>query len=100
MWYIKSTSFSNIYYAVQLYLSKQLTLPHLHLFIPFEILLRDRNLFAEYFLGLPAYIDLQDIAGDIEGVRFEGCLLDIRIEAAGTTDTDFIAAHDVRHEHL
>ena len=79
---------------------KQLPLLHLHLFIPFEILLRDTNLFTEHFLGFPAYIDLRDIAGDIECVRFERGLLDIGIEAAGTTHTDFIATHDVRHEHL
>ena len=79
---------------------KQLPLLHLHLFIPFKILLRDTNLFTEHFLGFPAYIDLRDIAGDIECVRFEGHLLDIWIEAAGTAHTDFIASHDVRHEHL
>ena len=79
---------------------KQLPLLHLHLFIPFKILLRDTNLFTEHFLGLSTYIDLRDIAGDIECVRFEGHLLDIWIEAAGTAHTDFIASHDVRHEHL
>jgi len=100
MWYIKSTSFYNIYYAVQPDLPKQRPLLHPHLLIPFEILFSDTNLFAEHFLGLPAYIDLRDIAGDIECVRFERGLLDIGIEAAGTTHTDFIATHDVRHEHL
>ena len=79
---------------------KQLPLLHPHLLIPFNILLRNKNLLAENLLRLPAYINLRDVAGDIGRVTFERGLLDIGIEAAGTTDTDFIAAHDVRHEHL
>ena len=36
----------------------------------------------------------------MEVINFEGSLLNIGIEAAGTSDTDFIAAHEVGHEDL
>lgn len=88
---INTKSFYYIYYAVQPDLPKQFPLLHFRFFIPFKILLRDRNLFTEHFLGFPAHLDFRNITGDIEGVRFEGGLTEIRIEAAGTTDTDFIA---------
>jgi len=81
-------------------LSKQIPLLHLHLFIPFEILLRDTNLFTPHFLGLSAYVDLGEIMGCIERGGVERSLLDIGIKAAGTTHTDFIATHDVRHQDL
>ena len=38
--------------------------------------------------------------GDIEGVRFARDFLDIGIEAAGTTHTDFVAKHDVGQQDL
>ena len=63
---------------------KQLPLLHPHLLIPFNILLRNKNLLAENLLRLPAYINLRDVAGDIGRVTFERGLLDIGIEAVNS----------------
>ena len=55
---------------------------------------------AEHLLWLSAYVDLREIAEGSEVIYFEGSLLNIGIEAAGTSHTDFIAVHDVGHQDL
>ena len=98
--WIKIISFYNIYYAVQPDLPKQLFLLQFHFFTRLEILLRDTDLFTGHFLRLPAYIDLRDVGGSIERVTFEGGLLDIGIESADSTHTEFIVTYDVRQHNI